>query len=417
MPQTHNIGNIINSHTRFVRETRENTSNSITNSAGSFVLKRAVVVDINRWPEIDGPDVVTRNPYAIAAVLINQDTYGQNPSQAKNKVWYPPLSPLTNVSLPEIGEEVFIIKEDSSRKKSLGYWVGRVNNSNNLQYTEARSHLPDGDKFPRGEINFKRLRETTPMKPGAGAVPYSPIPAYDGDVIQQGRTGTYLRHSFDPANNSGLMEMGINITGIKGLEWPQPTIGRTLTKTLHYEQMTLEKISGNYRLMPNNFQPYITTQDRVRLEEQNKALFKLETEPKDSIINISQNHYNFSIDQDGNSIDNYLYRQVLGDRNKEVIENLLIVIKDLKDLVYKFYNEYKDHVHIMPRQVFRYGKYIGAGGGLVNIVFRQPEKETKQIETNQDIYDMDLEIEKFDEKITEIDDRLESTLSKTQFIQ
>lgn len=409
-----NISNTINSHTRFVRETHDNNIGYGEKSI-RYTLRRGVVVDINRWASGAGSDNVYKPPYAIAAVIPDEDLYNDRPDLMKKKVWYPPLSPLNNISMPEIGEEVFIIKEREERG-SVGYWVGRVNNSNNLGYYPAKNWNKDETKFANGPIDIENIRKDAFIVPSR-KTPYPPLPIFEGDVLQQGRQGTYLRHSNDPLTKRGILEMGIQFPTIKEPDFSQPTIGFTKTKTIHFEKMTLDRITGSYKLLPEKFIPYVSVGDLFLQEEFQTPFYKLPTEGKNSIVNIAENHYNLSVDDAGNSTDQYLYRQVLGDRNKETIEELLIIIKDLKDLVNTFYTEYKNHTHTIPRYVFRYGKYIGRKGGLVNIVFRQKDRQTKQIETNQDIYDMDLDIEKFDEEILALNQKLETTLSKTQFIQ
>ena len=412
MPES-NISQVINTHSRFIKNTHSNN----INKQNPFILRRAVVVDVNRWPSEGGvADNISKSPYSINAVIIDQDIYNERPDLTKKQTWYPPLMPMNCVSVPEVGEEVFIIKENNI-KSSIGYWIGRVNNSKNLDYFSARSWQKDpNERFVNGKIKTDEMHERVGVTPGQNDKAW-PIPILDGDVLMQGRSGTYVRHSFDPLTKNAVLETGINLRIPKKNDISQPTIGPTRTKTLHYEKMKLSDISGDYKLFNKNFESYVTKGDKIKVSEGGYDAFILTTDEKDSIVNIAENHYNISINQSGNPTNNYLYRQVLGELNKETLEDIINVIKDLKEMVNILYTEYKDHVHEVPSQEFTYTKSIPADGGDVDIKFVQKIVDTKSLVENDTTYELDLSMEEIDSKFKDLNDRLDKTLSRTQFVQ
>jgi len=420
MPQTLNISRTIHSQSQFIKNASDSSKG--LNENKEMILRRAVVVDINREGLNIGKTNLSNPPYAICAVILDEGVHAKRPDLVKKKKWYPPLLPMTNISIPEIGEEVFIIKEQNV-KSSFGYWVGKVNNYQYLNYSGAKHWQENkNQRFANGEIDIDGMRRDTPIK--------SPkkdkyvIPVLDGDVIQQGRHGTYLRHSFDILNDhSPLIEFGVNAPIRKGIKPDSPTIGVTRTKTIHAGQTPLSRYVGVRQLVNKNLKAYVgEPSDLVPSNANGPPVVKnyeLDYENKyDYIINLAERHVNISIQSGtGNSVDEYLYRQVLGDKNKESLQQIIGVVNQLKKIVVEIYELYKDHTHNVSGEVFNYEQKIGKNGGDINIEFEIEDQDTKPIKKQDVLVEIDEKFEEFEETILEVNEKLEDTLSNTQFVQ
>lgn len=411
------ISKAINTSSQFVK-------NAAAKSKGledrkEMILRRAVVVDINRSGLNAGAVNLTEPPYAICAVILDEGIYAKRPDLVRKKIWYPPLLPLNNISIPEVGEEVFIIKEQNV-KSSIGYWIGRVNNCQHVSYFGAKSWMRDeSSKFPSGPIDINGMRRDSNWKTSKSEI--QAIPVKDGDVIQQGRSGTYLRHSFDNLSNSAILELGVNAPISRKFDQTKPTLGVTRTKTLHTEQMPLNRIFDANELVGKPLKAYKSEGSPLFIHNNDDPFysFNINLEAKnDSIINLAQKHINVSIESGtGNSIDNYLYRQVLGDRNKESLHQIIGTIKQLKELVVEIYELYKEHTHEIEGEVFNYDQTIGEDGGDVSIEFEIEDKDTEPIKEENILVEIDEKFEKFEETLIEVNNKLEDTLSSTQFVQ
>jgi hypothetical protein len=410
MPEN-DISSIVNTNTRFIKDShRRNVGLDKTNE---FYLKRAVVVDINRNVNQQGAIVPGRPPYSVAAVILGETIHGNRPDLAKDKIWYPPLSSMHNISIPEIGEEVFIIKE-SNAKSSIGYWVGRVNNSTKLDFYAAKSWAKgatSAEKFGGRQINVDAMHDKIFITPGK-TISQSAIPFRDGDVLQQGRSGTFVRHSFHPTLKGGVLEMGISTEKPKVLSLDDPTIGFTKTKTVHLEFMSIKDIMGDYRAIIQPIKKYENKDEEIDTSGLDSTI-----EGKNIIANLAQEHYNISIDSTGESIGDYLYRQVLGERNKETISSLIEVVKDLKESVIKLHNDYKNHKHGLEGFNFRHTQNIGEDGGLVDVNFSLEDREVDKIRQSEDNIAIAESLSLIDDQIKDVEDKLEKTLSESQYIQ
>ena len=122
------------------------------------------------------------------------------------------------ICIPEIGEEVLILKENSEFS-SRGYYVGRINDSSPLNISYARDYVgindPETDNRYRYGFSFdvKDLRKNQAHKMPSSVESNVSIPMTYGDVVQQGRTKTYVRHSFNRNNKKGVLEQGIRMDG------------------------------------------------------------------------------------------------------------------------------------------------------------------------------------------------------------
>lgn len=403
MPQNNSISRALNTDTRFIKDSKRSSSGLDVKK--EKILKRAVVVDISKDINMSGSLTLVRPAYSVAAVIIDEDFYNIRPDLQRNKKWYAPLMPITNISLPEVGEEIFIIKE-INLKELNGYWVGRVNNNYQLNYYEAKKHIKDdNNKFINGRINLKEMYDEVIIKP-LSSTKTQITPFHNGDVIQQGRSNTFIRHSFNPLDRSGVLEFGIKNTKSPKMDLNSIAIGGTKTKTIHLESTKLQDLTTPTGFLSNNINFY----DLNMIEDPNSS-------GKNIIINMSNQHYNISTNSAGRPASDYLYRQVLGDKNKEIIESINDAIIDLKQIVQFFYDEYRTHVHDVEGNTFRYNKKITSKSNVIDINFKIKEKETAEINFNENILNLENMLDKFNEKVEKINESLDDSLSKTQFLQ
>lgn len=315
------------------------------------VIKRAIVVNVNRTIT-DDPFFSQRIPvYSVQAAIIGEDQQDFNIDPKLSLYgWFKPLMSIHNISIPEIGEEILVINENTS-KKSSGYWISRINDSslvsgfltrNNIQ--NLSNKLKYGFNFDVSEINYNNSH----IQPSLTKKVYA-IPAFLGDVISQGRSGTYIRHSFDPNSNYkiGVLEMGL-MEDRKYLNSDNlATIGKTRTKTIHMRgrisditnlrKKTLVDIEvvgpfpdGSYQNIPTN----------------------ISSTPKNFIANLAEEFYNIST---SNKRRNLLYREVLGEELEEYqnqlnqkINELIVSINSFVDITTDFLQEFLRHTHVLP---------------------------------------------------------------------
>ena len=106
---------------------------------------------------------------------------------------------------------------ESSDPSSKGYYVGRVANTSALNYYPAREYMDsEQDGVTTGSFKYgfsfdiEKIRSTK-----LGESPHqlkynlSLFPITYGDVVQQGRSQSYIRHSFNRTNKKGVLEQGL----------------------------------------------------------------------------------------------------------------------------------------------------------------------------------------------------------------
>ena len=89
---------------------------------------------------------INPNYFIIPQFSINGRTIGKNDSfsdvpEKDIPIWYAPLFPNSIVSVPEIGEIVAVLRETTS-DESRGYWIGRINDTDDITLHLAKSQLP-----------------------------------------------------------------------------------------------------------------------------------------------------------------------------------------------------------------------------------------------------------------------------------
>ena len=357
-----------------------NISEGVTQIAPTLIFK-GVVIDVD-FEAIKSTTFASMTPpFSVFAKIIGLDDDVINPSNESNKTYYPPLFPMHTICIPEIGEEVLILKENSEFS-SQGYYIGRVNDSSPLNISYARDYVATNDSETNNRYRYgfsfdvRELREKFLHKMPAAADSNFSIPMTYGDVVQQGRSKTYLRHSFNKNNKKGVLEQGIRMDGQLlsrdqvnsfdydrgpepgdslevdlidgedsiGVAVPErklarsvdPSVGITKTKTIHFIDSSIKRL-GDY-----TYQSFYG----------NKQTGDLEGTDKGMIVNIAEEIYNIS----SRNVGGALYRQVLGEKLVTQQQQSLNLMKEVMNTVSEFASStqilldaFLDHTHALPK--------------------------------------------------------------------
>tara|TARA_R110000824_G_scaffold4983_8_gene23370 strand:+ start:949 stop:2373 length:1425 start_codon:yes stop_codon:yes gene_type:complete len=319
------------------------------------ILIRGIVVDINREMTVDKKYTAYKPLYSVKAAIIGEDhDINKNiPPSLSDFKWYAPLTSHHFISIPEIGEEVIIIRESENRL-TKGYWISRVSETNKTSRYLSKEYMNGDVKQPLQKYGFhfdvsKLNREKKQIQPPFQKISYA-IPAKLGDVIQQGRSGTFIRHSFNPRakRRGGVLEIGILEDRIYPLNDASTSIGRTRTKTIHINRGLLSDIGGMEKETKIDFRIEGPFQDG---SFQTIPTNVLDT-PKNLIANVAEETYNISI---SNLAEQTLHRHVLGEKLVTHQENVNKVLNDILSSIDKFVNTtdnimemFLNHTHGIP---------------------------------------------------------------------
>jgi hypothetical protein len=323
------------------------------------IITRAIVVEVKRNVELNTITSKSIPQYSIKARIFGEKT--PNSIKAENNNynpfdnWYAPLLPIHNISIPEIGEEVNIIRE-STKSSSKGYWVSKVNDTSIINSYTSNEDLAKLDRRRQNDItgydvDFDKYRKQyDDVSPSRVNRSYA-MPVYYGDLIQQGRSDTYIRQSFNPRNKGGVLELGIKRTKVTYTNRETSTVatlGNTLTKTVHIKKGLLTDIGQLRRATEFDVQLIGPFSDG---SFQKVPVNVLETE-KNMIINIAEEFYNIS---NKNGVDNVAYRSVLGEKlsefQEDVIENISLLvdsIEKMSNITGDIIEMYLKHTHVLP---------------------------------------------------------------------
>ena len=360
-----------------------NVSDGVTKITPSLIFKGVVIdVDLDASKSTSFASIVP--PFSVFAKIIGVDDDVENPLAAQDKIYYPPLFPVHTICIPEIGEEVLILKENSDFS-SQGYYIGRINDSSPLNISYARDYIgindPETSNRYRYGFSFdvRELRKKFEKQMPSAEFSNLSIPMTYGDVVQQGRTKTYLRHSFNKNNKKGVLEQGIRMDGqitsrgqVNSFDYEgsgrtaaipedgstpfkpkilpegeasdsaallrsvDPSIGITKTKTIHFVDSSIKRL-GDY-----TYQSFYG----------NKQTGELGGDDKGMIVNIAEEIYNIS----SRNIGGALYRQVLGEKLVTQQQQTLNLMKEIMNTVSDFASStqvlldaFLDHTHALPK--------------------------------------------------------------------
>ena len=366
-----NIFRQLNKGTDYIQNSY-NVSDGVTKPTPTLIFKGVVIdVDFDAIKSTTYASAVP--PFSVFAKIIGMDDDVIDPTDQETKVYYPPLFPMHTICIPEIGEEVLILKENSEFS-SRGYYVGRINDSSPLNISYARDYVginaPETDNRYRYGFSFdvKDLRKNQAHKMPSSVESNVSIPMTYGDVVQQGRTKTYVRHSFNRNNKKGVLEQGIRMDGqlisrgiVNSFDYTSvptstyaigsngeavtqndmnrsvdPSIGETKTKTIHLVDSSIQRL-GNY-----SYQSYYG----------HKQTNQIDGEDKSMIVNIAEEIYNIS----SRNVAGVLYRQVLGEKLVTQQQQSYNLIKEMMNTVSEFasttqvlLDAFLEHTHALPK--------------------------------------------------------------------
>ena len=126
-----NIFRQLNKGTDYIQNSY-NVSDGVTKPTPTLIFKGVVIdVDFDAIKSTTYASAVP--PFSVFAKIIGMDDDVIDPTDQETKVYYPPLFPMHTICIPEIGEEVLILKENSEFS-SRGYYVGRINDSSQNKF-------------------------------------------------------------------------------------------------------------------------------------------------------------------------------------------------------------------------------------------------------------------------------------------
>jgi len=235
------------------------------------------------------------------------------------------------------------------------------------------------------------------------------IPMTYGDVVQQGRSQSYVRHSFNRNNKKGVLEQGLRFQrqNIKtnmsntvrfnsGVNY-DPSIGDTATKTIHFVDSSIKRL-GNYNLASLiSGIPFQGTLDETHNND------------KSIIATLANEIYNISTQEH----DPTLYRQVLGEKlishqqeTNNLISNMLDGITSLTETVQMFLNAFVEHEHKLPSIELN----------TEPIQTEETELGVKTEKINTDTENLITHLNSQKEQLNNIFNKATSFLSRNQFI-
>jgi hypothetical protein len=311
-----------------------------------FVLATGIVVDLARDVNFDKESSKVIPQYSIKAKVVGEGVVVEQNNNFSTEVddWYVPFLPIHNLSLPEIGEEILIIRE-TTESNSKGYWIGRVNNSPWVSTHLAGDNSSQGALGETGlSINTTALNNINDDVQPSRAVRVTGVPALLGDVIQQGRSRTYIRHSFSPTRNKrGVLEMGIMNNRFYSSQDNIATIGRTATKTVHIEKGRLSDIGSRTKL---------TTLPKIIQTPGGPRSIKEVNVVRNFIANMADETYSISLEADAEA---QLHRHVLGEKLQNyqedfggIMSTTLDKLTDFVTTMQDFMNYFLTHTHGIP---------------------------------------------------------------------
>ena len=342
----------------YIINTYGSAMNTLPGKDSTPILSKGIVIDIDFDTQKNYKLAAAQPPFSIYAKIIGEDLDISDPRLEVEKIYYAPLFSVHNISVPEIGEEILIMRE-STAPSSKGYYIGRISNCSALNYYPVRQYMDtinssnSSPEFKYGfSFNAQQLREGKIDLMPSDQIESISIPMTYGDVVQQGRSQSYVRHSFNRNNKKGVLEQGLRIqeqnirTNINntvrfnsGISY-DPSIGHTATKTIHFVDSSIKRL-GDYNLASilagNPFQGIL---------DENPA------NDKSIIANIANEIYNISTQEHVST----LYRQVLGEKlisHQQETNNLMHTMLDgitgLTETVQVLLDAFIEHEHALPK--------------------------------------------------------------------
>ena len=358
----------------FILNTYGSAENIMPSKNDQQLIQRGIVIDIDFDIGKNYRLAAAQPPFSIYAKIIGEDLDVEDPTLEAQKIFYPPFLPVHNLCVPEIGEEILIMREGTS-PSTQGYYIGRLGNTSTLNYFPARQYMDSqegGETGPEYKYGFtfdvNALRRRKLFETPSNEIKCISIPVTYGDVVQQGRSQSYIRHSFNKNNKKGVLEQGLRfqqqnipnplnnnvLFGGRDASSYDPSIGETATKSIHFVDTSIKRL-GDYKLA--TILPDDPEQDNIN-----------NVEDKSMIANLSEEIYNIST----RNVSSTIYRQVLGEKlvshqkqTNNLISSMLDGLTGLTETIQVLLNAFIEHEHALPRVDLNLEKTITASDRYV----------------------------------------------------
>ena len=399
---------LLNRGMDYVQTSFEASQGIITPDAKiTTIIYSGVVIDINFTLNKSITSAAFNPPFSVYVKIIGESADDPAPDESTNRVYYPPLFPMHNLCIPEIGEEVLILKQ-TPLDSSIGYYIGRVNDSSALNISYAKEYIAPNDASTSNYLRYgfgfdvRKLRSKYEDQMPSSNTKNISIPVTFGDVVQQGRSKTYVRHSFNRNNKEGVFEQGVRLPGQpfttlirNDFYYVAPGINRTplegnvTTSQRSGEENTEENEDGEFDLTPRETTQVINPdyqlgRNEVRVRSIDPSIGKTSTktihfidssirrlgnyvlqsqtdEPQGNIndinrsmiANIADEIYNISSKENAS---NALYRQVLGEKlveqqqqNYFLLEEVINTVSGFAESTQLLLDAFLEHTHALPK--------------------------------------------------------------------
>ena len=331
-----------------------------------FILSRAIVISVKLGVDVSPQGSANLPQFSINARIIGEDISGQSPENEAPR-WYAPFLPNTIVSVPEIGEQVIVIRE-TTLNNSKGYWMARVNDTDKVstKLTNEQNEAANKEPLSRYGMPFdvNKLNSQSRQPSSKAGRNVFQLPLNLGDVLMQGRSGSYIRHSYLPlySNKPGTLELGI-LENRPYQRNPLGTVGSTKTKTVHFSDARPTDITPLLEKVTNE------------IDETNVR--------RDFIVNIAEEIYNLSSTNDAQS---RMHSMVLGEKlnnyfetQDNLLRNFVSTTKSILDVVEELFNSYIDHEHALPEINIDIPDKTIVDKQTVNLGFRSVPQPSKRV--------------------------------------
>ena len=325
---------------------------------GYFLLKKAIVISVKLGVDTSDQTAAFLPQYSINGRIIGEDTSSLKPENDIPQ-WFIPFCSSSIISIPEVGEQVLIMLE-TLRSDSRAYWIGRVNDCDHLSLKLAYQQNASSNPMPLSRygmpFDVSNIHARSKQASAYNNNPVFQIPGKLGDVIMQGRNGSYLRHTYNPQSGRtgkpGLLEMGILANKVYEPNNLSSTVGDTKTKTVHFSDTLLSTLGAPFIKKTPNTNDFIETPLQDIPDIQNQGSDVLRETKRNFIVNMANEIYNVS-----NTIDSErsMYRQVLGEKLNEHLKKQDDIIREMTDILKGFvstidilFESYVNHVHNIP---------------------------------------------------------------------
>ena len=333
-----------------------------------FILNRAIVISVKLGVELNPQAASTLPQFSINARVIGEDVSSEQPENESPK-WFAPLISNGIVAVPEVGEQVFVIRE-TTLNRSKGFWISRVSDTDKVSLKLANDHNADVNPEPMSRYGMRFNAEKVNANSRQNAPKHErevfQLPLNLGDVLMQGRSGSYIRHSYLPIYDErpatlemGILEDRVYQTNAMG------SVGSTKTKTIHFANTRPTDISDLFEKV------------------------KIETIPNDSdirrdfIVNIADETYNVSTSTDSELL---MHRSVLGEKLNNYLESNTTTMKSFVNITTKILNtveslfdSYIDHEHAIPEINVDIPDKVVLDKQSINLGFRTEQRPGRRV--------------------------------------